>query len=90
TKAVRRKPLLVAAAIGVAVACSVAGLDWATRDTLVIARVSTAPKLDGAMGDPTWSRAAPVFIRTQQGANLGGSGESLVEVRAVHDGQKIY
>ncbi|BAR55410.1 hypothetical protein NK6_2229 [Bradyrhizobium diazoefficiens] len=90
TKAVRPRPLLVAAAIGVAVACGVAGLDWATRDTLVVARVSDAPKLDGAMGDPAWSRARPVFIRTQQGANLGGSGESLVEVRALHDGQKIY
>ena len=29
-------------------------------------------------------------MQTQQGANLGGTGESLVEVRAVHDGQKIY
>lgn len=90
TKAVRPWPLLVAAAIGVAVACGVAGLDWATRDTLVVARVSNAPKLDGAMGDPAWSRARPVVIRTQQGANLGGSGESLVEVRALHDGQKVY
>jgi cytochrome b561 len=90
TKAMRPRPLLVAAAIGVAVACCVAGLDWATRGTLFVAQVSDAPKLDGVMSDPTWSRARPVLISTNQGANLGGSGESVVEVRALHDGQKIY
>jgi cytochrome b561 len=90
TKAIRPRPLLVAAAIGLAVACCVAGLDWATRGTLFVARVSDALKLDGVMSDPAWSRARPVFISTNQGANLGGSGESVVEVRALHDGQKIY
>src|SRR5262249_13694382 len=37
-----------------------------------------------------WTMARPVTIRTQQGANLGGTGESLVEARAVHDGKNIY
>jgi hypothetical protein len=90
TKAVRPRPLLVGAAIGLAVACCVAALDWATRDTLFIARAAGAPRLDGAMGDPAWSRARPVFISTNQGANLDGQGESVVEVRALHDGQKVY
>ena len=90
TKAMRPRPLLVATAIGLAVACCIAALDWATRETLFIARVGDAPRLDGVMDDPAWSRARPVFIFTNQGANLEGSGESVVEVRALHDGQKIY
>ena len=55
-----------------------------------IAHVSEGPKLEALLDDPVWSRARPVFIHTQQGANLGGTGESLVEVRAVHDGEKVY
>src|SRR5262249_40305006 len=66
------------------------GVDWSTRETLVIARVNGAPTLDGILDDPVWTRARPVYVQTQQGANLGGTGESLVEVRAVHDGQKVY
>jgi cytochrome b subunit of formate dehydrogenase len=90
TSAVRPKPLLIALAVGVLFAAVIAGLDWATRDTLVITRVNQAPKLDALLDDPVWSRARPVYIHTQQGANLGGTGESLVEVRAVHDGVKVY
>jgi hypothetical protein len=42
------------------------------------------------MDDAVWQQARPVFIHTQQGANLGGSGESLVEVRAVHNGTNLF
>jgi hypothetical protein len=38
--------------------------------------------------DPVWANIAPCAIHTQQGINFGGTGESLVEVRAVHDGKK--
>lgn len=92
TRAVRPKPLLIAAVVGLAFAAALAAIDWATRDTLTIARISPAeaPKLDGVLDDPAWSKARPVFVRTQQGINLGGTGESLVEIRAVHDGKKVY
>ncbi|MBV9519902.1 MAG: cytochrome b/b6 domain-containing protein [Hyphomicrobiales bacterium] len=90
TRAVRPKPLLIALGVGALFAVLVAGLDWVTRDTLVIARVREGPKLESLLEDPVWARARPVFIHTQQGANLGGTGESLVEVRAVHDGEKVY
>ena len=46
--------------------------------------------MDGALDEAIWRSAVPVRIRTQQGANLNGSGESTVEVRAVQDGRKIY
>jgi cytochrome b subunit of formate dehydrogenase len=90
TKAVRPYPLLIAAGVGVATIAIAAGVDWSTRDTLVVTRVNGAPKLDGVLDDDVWAKARPVTVLTQQGANLGGTGESKVEVRAVHDGQRVY
>jgi cytochrome b561 len=90
TKAVRPYPLLLATGVGVVTIAGVAGIDWTTRDTLVVVHVNGAPKIDGVLDDAVWAMARPVTILTQQGANLGGTGESMVEVRAVHDGRNIY
>ncbi|HEX2653506.1 MAG TPA: ethylbenzene dehydrogenase-related protein, partial [Xanthobacteraceae bacterium] len=90
TKATRPWPLSIALFVGVAITGAIAGLDWATRDTLTVRRVATAPKLDRLLDDPAWAGIRPARVQTQQGANLGGTGESLVEIRAVHDGKKIY
>jgi hypothetical protein len=92
TEAARPYPLATAAVLGVAIIALAAGIDWTTRDTLVIPRIAPgeAPKIDGLLDDAVWAKVRPVFVQTQQGANLGGTGESLVEVRAVHDGQKVY
>ncbi|HEY8567067.1 MAG TPA: ethylbenzene dehydrogenase-related protein [Beijerinckiaceae bacterium] len=90
SRGMRAKPLLAATAAGVAVAGGVAGADLATRDVLVVKAMSTTPKLDGHFDDAVWSTARPVTVRTQQGVNLGGTGESTVEVRAVRDDKKIY
>jgi hypothetical protein len=90
TKAARSYPLLLGTAVGLATMAAMAGIDWTSRDTLVVAHVNGAPKIDGVLDDPVWTMARPVTVRTEQGANLGGTGESLVEIRAVHDGSKIY
>src|SRR5215211_878560 len=90
TKGTLSYPLLLTAAAGIGASCLAAGLDWITRTTLVISRVNGAPKLDGVLDDPIWDSVRAVTIRTQQGANLGGTGESLVEVRAVHDDRNVY
>jgi cytochrome b subunit of formate dehydrogenase len=92
TQATRPYPLLIASAVGIATIAAAAGIDWTTRDTLVIPRINPneAPKIDGLLDDAVWAKARPVQVHTQQGANLGGTGESLVEARAVHDGQKLY
>ena len=90
TRVMRPYPLLIASGVGVATIALAAGIDWTSRDTLVVAHVNSAPKLDGILDDDVWAMARPVTIRTQQGANLGGTGESLVEARAVHDGKNIY
>jgi cytochrome b subunit of formate dehydrogenase len=92
TPAMKSYPLLIASLVGVATIAIAAGVDWSTRDTLTITHVTPAeaPKIDGLLDDAVWAKARPVFVHTQQGVNLGGTGESLVEVRAVHDGQKVY
>jgi cytochrome b subunit of formate dehydrogenase len=90
TEAVKPKPLLIAALVGVAAAAAAAGIDWADRDTVTIARVKDAPKLDGVLDDAVWRNAKPVKIETQQGVGLAGTGASTVWARAVHDGSKVY
>jgi cytochrome b subunit of formate dehydrogenase len=90
TKAMRPRPLLLGSAVGVAVTLAIVGADWWTRDTLVMRRVSVAPKLERLLDDPVWTNAPVARIRTFQGINLGGTGESVVEIRAVHDDKKAY
>ena len=56
----------------------------------MITKVDGEPKLDGVTDEALWNKARPVTIHTQQGENFGGSGESTVEVRAVHNGEKVF
>lgn len=90
TRAARPYPLLLGTGVGLLTVAAMAGIDWTSRDTLVIPHVNSAPKIDGVLDDEVWTRARPVSVRTQQGANLGGTGESVVEIRAVHDGTNVY
>jgi hypothetical protein len=86
----RARPLLIATTVAVPAAMALGALDLSTRDILIVARVDQPPKLDGVLDDPAWKAARPVFVKTMQGVNLGGTGESTVEVRAVSDGTKIH
>jgi len=90
TQAVKPKPLMIAAGVGALVVAGIAASDTVFTDKLVIKRVAAAPDMKKLLNDPVWANVAPARIHTQQGINLGGTGESLVEVRAVHDGKKIY
>jgi hypothetical protein len=77
---------------GLAVAIGFFWVDHLSRDTLRLQRVSksAAPRINGDISDPAWRTATPLLVRTQQGANLDGSGESTVEIRAVYDGDTAY
>jgi hypothetical protein len=91
--ALHAHPVIVTLGAAMAVGLVATGLDITTRDELTIARISetaTVPHLDGDLSDPVWRAANPVEIATFAGANLGGSGTSNVEVRAVHDGSLAY
>src|ERR1044072_6319046 len=90
TQAVKPKPLMIAAGVRALVIAGIPTSDTIFRDTLVIKRVPSAPDMKKLLNDPVWANVAPARIHTQQGINLGSTGESLVEVRAVHDGKKIY
>jgi cytochrome b subunit of formate dehydrogenase len=64
----------------------------ATATTLTIPEIEAgeAPRLDGDLSDPAWLAATPVTVTTSQGGDFGGSGQSTVEVRAVHDASYVY
>ncbi|ACL55181.1 ethylbenzene dehydrogenase-related protein [Methylobacterium nodulans] len=85
-----RRPMLVAGLVTVPAVAGAVALDLGSRGTLTVERVETPPVLDGVLDDAAWRAARPVRVRTQQGANLGGSGESTVEIRAVQDGSRIH
>ncbi|MFI4997157.1 MAG: ethylbenzene dehydrogenase-related protein [Hyphomicrobiales bacterium] len=84
------KPAWVSLAVAIPVTAAIAAVDVGTRDTLVAGPVAQAPAFDKFLEDPVWTSARPVYVHTSQGENLGGTGESLVEIRAVHDDKKIY
>jgi Ethylbenzene dehydrogenase/Prokaryotic cytochrome b561 len=89
-RAMRERPLLLAALSGVVVVGAAAAVDFATRDTIAVPRMTGTPKLDGNLDEPFWAQARVVTIETHQGSHLGGTGTSTVKVRAVHDGDMIH
>jgi hypothetical protein len=58
-------------------------------DELRIAKVEVAPVLDGDGSDAAWRKARAVAVHTARGANLR-NGEVTVDVRAVHDAERVY
>jgi cytochrome b subunit of formate dehydrogenase len=90
SKAVRPRPVLIGVLVGAATVTALAGIDWTSRDTLLVTRVKAGPDTKLLLDDRAWASARPVSIHTQQGINLGGTGASVVEVRALRDDSKIY
>lgn len=85
-----RRALALGALAAIAVGGGMAAADFDGRDSLAVHRADAPPALDGRLDDEAWRRASPVVVRTHQGANLGGTGASTVEIRAVHDGERIH
>ena len=86
-------PLVVALSVAIAGMTMMTVVDQGTlRDELQIRRIkpSEAPVLDGDLSDAAWSSARPLVVLTNQGANFDGQGSSVVEIRAVHDGEMVY
>ncbi|MEM8489316.1 MAG: ethylbenzene dehydrogenase-related protein [Pseudomonadota bacterium] len=65
------------------------GVHTSLATDLVIERVETPPTLDGRPEDQIWKRSAITSVRTFGGVNLPG-GETTVDVRAVHDGERAW
>lgn len=85
-------PIANAAAAMFAIGVMAMGAENVTRPELKVALISAgeAPQLDGDLSDPAWTKATPATVLTTQGGDFGGDGQSLVELRAVHDGEFIY
>lgn len=85
-------PLLVAMLAGLAGVALIMAWRAALEDTLYIPRLDrvAAPILDGDAPDAAWQLAKPIVVPTGFGGNLGGKGNSAVEIRAVHDGKWVY
>jgi cytochrome b subunit of formate dehydrogenase len=84
------RPAWLALALALPFTTAVAGLDWVSTPRLISAPVSRGPDPALLLDDPAWALARPVLVHTAQGANLGGTGQSLVEVRSLHDADTIY
>jgi cytochrome b subunit of formate dehydrogenase len=80
-----------AAVIGILVAAAIL-FETSTRPLLRIIEIpaSAAPVINGDISDPVWMKAPPITIETTQGGDFGGTGSSLVEIRAVHDDHFVY
>ena len=85
-------PFVTGIVVAVAIGGAPLGAEQATRETLQVTRIARveAPKLDGDLSDPAWTRATPVKVLTTQGGDFGGTHQSMVEIRAVHDGEFAY
>src|ERR1051326_5400972 len=55
TRATRPHALLIGVAAGAVVAAGLASVDWGSRDTLVMHRVSVAPNPGKLLDDPVWA-----------------------------------
>jgi Ethylbenzene dehydrogenase len=88
----RARPLARATAVGAAVLALAATAEQLTRASLKLRAIErgAAPRLDGDLSDPVWSHAPAVTVLTQHGSSFGGTGESSVEIKAVHDGEFVY
>ncbi|WP_244635569.1 ethylbenzene dehydrogenase-related protein [Chthonobacter albigriseus] len=84
------KPFAAAAAVGAAVMAGFYMGDSLTHPVLTIGTTSTPPQIDGDLSDGVWSEASVATVHTMQGSNLGGTGESTVEIRAVRDAANVY
>jgi hypothetical protein len=85
-------PFVVAIAVAITAGSALVAADYYAEDTLTIHRVATAetPTLDGDTSDHVWRTIAPHEVITNQGGNFDGTGESRIEIRAVHDGTWAY
>ena len=84
------KPAWLALAAAVPATFAAAAVDLNTRPGLRMLAAAAAPDVQKLLSDPMWDKAKPVFVHTSQGANMGGTGESLVEVRALRFGEDAY
>jgi hypothetical protein len=85
-------PFVVAAAVAITGASVIMAADWMAVDQLQIHRINSAdvPVLDGDTSDRAWRNVKPFSLMTSEGGNFDGTGETRIDIRAVHDGTWAY
>jgi hypothetical protein len=85
-------PFVVAAAVAITGASFILAADRMAVDQLRIHRITSmdAPVLDGDTSDRAWRNIAPFSLMTSEGGNFDGTGETRIDIRAVHDGTWAY
>lgn len=59
-------------------------------DTLVASKVAAGPKLDALASDPVWAGARTLTVELNDGANLGGTGKTTANIKAVYTSDMLY
>jgi hypothetical protein len=59
-------------------------------NTLVAAKVATAPNLAAGASDAAWAAAKPLSVDLVGGANFGGKGSTTATLKAVYSGDTLY
>jgi Ethylbenzene dehydrogenase len=85
-------PFLVALAVTIVGTSLLVAADDQTTQSLRIRHVDAAdvPVIDGDTSDRVWRTTTAVYIVTGHGDNFDGKGATTVEIRAVHDDQRVY
>jgi hypothetical protein len=85
-------PFVVAAAVAITGASVIVAADRMAVDQLQVHRISSAdvPVLDGDTSDRAWRSITPFSLMTSEGGNFDGTGETRIQIRAVHDGTWAY
>lgn len=80
----------IALAVVAATGCATQQDTPVTPNTLVAAKVATAPSLAAGAADSAWSAAKPLRIDLAGGANFGGKGSTTATLKAVYTPDMLY
>jgi Ethylbenzene dehydrogenase len=81
---------VLALAVVAAVGCTTQQEMAASPNTLVAAKVASAPSLSAGATDPVWTAAKPLKIELSGGENFGGKGSTTATLKAVYSGDMVY
>ncbi|HWI83250.1 ethylbenzene dehydrogenase-related protein [Ramlibacter sp.] len=59
-------------------------------NTLVAAKAAAAPDLNAFAADPVWAGARALTVELNDGANLGGTGKTTANIKAVYTADSLY
>jgi hypothetical protein len=79
-----------AAAVAALAGCTATQQAAPPPNTLVAAKVASAPNPAAGAGDPAWAKALPLQVQLSGGMNFGGKGETTATLKAVYAGDELY